>query len=402
MLAANRWEFMKQIKYLGILLFFITSNNYLFGSNFNTEDSCISVVDKPLQNFEITATTGEKPQSKVWFYDDCWWAVLPNANGTKLWQLVDTNWESVLHLSDSINVMADVRTIANVTHILLFNKCNSELISIEYNSNNSRYQLWSERPNGVKIKLEKVSETATIDVDLSGRMWLASDDTTEIHVRWSDSPYKVWSEPITIASGISSDDICALTSFPDGSVGVLWSNQITKRYGFRVHKLNTSPDNWLADEIPASGSAISLKYGMADDHLNFAVASDGTLYAVVKTSYDTEGYPLIALLIRQQSGKWDKLYNVDDEGSRGIVLLDEEEDCIMVIYSSYRDNQIVCKTSGTKTISFSERHILMAAIHERGRINNVTSTKQNIINEVVVFASESGIARSLLIKYVEQ
>ncbi len=390
---------MAQNKYLGALLLIFTTVNLLSGSNLNTEDSCATIVITPLQDLEITANTGEKPQSKVWFHDDYWWAVLPSSNGTKLWQLTDTNWVSVLHLSDSTNVMADVRTIANVTHILLFNKCNSELISIEYNSNNSRYQLWSERPNGVKIKLEKVSETATIDVDLSGRMWLASDDQSEIHVRWSDSPYKVWSEPITITSGISPDDICALTSFPDGSVGVLWSNQITKRYGFRIHKINTSPENWLADEIPASGSAISLKDGMADDHLNFAVASDGTLYAVVKTSYDTEGYPLIALLVRRPSGKWDKLYNVDDEGSRGIVLLEEEEDCIMVIYSSYRDNQIVCKTSGTKTISFSERHILMAGIPEKGRINNATSTKQNFNNEIVIMASEPGIVKGVRLEY---
>ena len=388
-------------KNIGLLILTFILVNSLYGMSLNLEDSCTSIVITPLQKFDKTASTGEKPQSKVWFYDDSWWAVLPNANGTKLWQLTDTNWVSVLHLSDSINIMADVRTIGNVAHILLFNNCNTELISVEYNPKN-KYQLWSKRPDTVKIKLEKVSETATIDIDLSGRMWLASDDTTEVHVRWSDPPYKVWSKPKTLATGISPDDICALTSFPDGSVGVLWSNQKTKRYGFRIHNLNTSPDNWSADEIPASGSAISLKYGMADDHLNFAVASDGTLYAAVKTSYDTEGYPLIALLVRRPSGKWDKLYNVDDEGSRGIVLLDEEKDCIMVIYSSYRDNQIVCKTSGTKTVSFSERHILMDGIHEKEKINNVTSTKQNINNEVVVFASESGIARSALIKCIKQ
>ena len=182
---------MKPINYLGILLLFITSNNYLFGSNFNTEDSCVSIAIKPLQDFPITANTGEKPQSKVWFYDDLWWAVLPNANGTKLWQLTNTNWESVLHLSDSTNVMADVCAIENVTHILLFNNCNTELISVEYNTDKKRYQIWSKRHDAVKIKLEKVSETATIDVDLSGRMWLAFDDQTEVHVRWSDSPYDV-------------------------------------------------------------------------------------------------------------------------------------------------------------------------------------------------------------------
>ncbi len=385
-------------KYIGLLILTYIVVNSFYERELNPEDSCATIVITPLQDLEISANTGEKPQSKVWLHDDIWWAVLPHINGTKLWQLVDTKWVSILHLSDSINTAADIKAIDDVTHILLYQGWGSQLVSVEYNAKNRSYQLWAAQPNVVSINLERSGETATLDVDSSGRMWLASDDQAEIHVRWSDSPYKVWSKPKTLASGISPDDICALTSFPDGSVGVLWSNQITKRFGFRIHKLDTSPDNWLDDEIPASGSAISWKDGMADDHLNFAVATDGTLYAAVKTSYDTKDYPLVALLVRRPSGKWDKLYNVDDEGSRGIVLLDEEEACIMVVYLSYRDNQIVCKTSGTKTVSFSERHILMDGIYEKEKINNVTSTKQNINNEVVIMASETDIVRGVRLK----
>ena len=36
-----------------------------------------------------------------------------------------------------------------------------------------------------------------------------------------------------------------------------------------------------------------------------AVAADGTLYAAVKTSYDSSGYPKIALLVRRPNGVWD-------------------------------------------------------------------------------------------------
>ncbi|NOX66255.1 MAG: hypothetical protein GXO85_10825 [Chlorobi bacterium] len=174
---------------------------------------------------------------------------------------------------------------------------------------------------------------------------------------------------------------------------------MTKRFGFRLHDKSASPDNWSADEIPAAGSAIPWQHGMADDHLNIAVASDGTLYAAVKTSYDTEGYPLIALLVRRPSGKWDKLYNVDDEGSRGIVLLNEKENCVTVVYSSYRDHKIVCKSSDAKLISFGVRQTLMNSIHGVKSINNVTSTKQNIEDEFVIIASEPGYARSVKIRY---
>ena len=264
-------------KYLGMLLLIFIAVNTLLGSNLNTEDSCASFVINPLHELVISANTGQKPQSKVWFHDNIWWAVFPTMNGTKLWQLVDTKWVNVLHLSDSTNTAADIRAIGDVTQILLYQGWNSELVSVEYDAKNKRYQPWSKRPYAVSIHLERLGETATIDVDSSGRMWLASDDETEIHVRWSDPPYVVWSKPLTLADDISADDICAINTFPDGSIGVLWSNQLTRRFGFRLHVNNTSPDNWSADEIPASGSAIPWKDGMADDHLNIAVASDGTL-----------------------------------------------------------------------------------------------------------------------------
>ncbi len=392
---------MKLNKFFRVIILIIANISILFGQVSNLEDSCKSFVITPLQDLAITGNTGEKPQSKVWFHDDIWWAVLPNQYGTKLWQLVDTKWIDVLHLSDSTNTNADIRAIGNITHILLFQGWNSELVSVEYDTMKKMYQPWSERPDPVSINLEKLGETATIDIDSSGRMWLASDDETEIHVRWSDSPYINWSKPITIATGISADDICAIATFPNGSVGVLWSNQLTKRYGFRLHANGTSPDNWLADEIPASGSAISCKDGMADDHLNFAVALDGTLYTVVKTSYDTEGYPLVALLVRQPNGKWGKLYNVDDEGSRGIILLNEKENNLAIIYSSYRDHQIVFKKSDLKNILFGKRCTLMNSNNGTGSVNNVTSTKQNYNNEIVIIASEASIARSVQITYSE-
>jgi hypothetical protein len=393
----RRWNRLLN-RYSGILLFIFSVTHTMYGSNPNPEDSCKYLSVKSLQEIAITSGTGEKPQSKVWFHDKNWWAVLPDKNGTELWQLLNTRWKSVLHLSDSTNTMADALSCENVTHILLFHGCESALVSVEYDLKKRRYQPWPKRPGKVKIPLERVSETATIDIDRSGRMWIASDDKTEVHVRWSDSPYEVWSKPQTLATGITNDDICAVTSLPDGSIGVMWSNQNTRRFGFRTHSPDTDPGNWSDDEIPASDSAIPWKDGMADDHLNIAVASDGTLYAAVKTSYDTKGYPLVALLVRRPPGRWDKLYNVDDEGSRGIVLLNEQEESLMIVYTSYRDHQIVCKRSGTKTISFGERQILMNAVHEQKSINNATSTKQKITGEVVIVASEPGIARSVLLK----
>ena len=135
---------------------------------------------------------------------------------------------------------------------------------------------------------------------------------------------------------------------------------------------------------------------MADDHMNFAMASNGTLYVAVKTSYDTEGYPLVALIVRRPDGEWDKLYTVDDEGSRPVVLLSEKYKSIFVAYSSYRDHQLVCKVSDMNEINFGERRVLIWGRNQKNSINNASSTKQIIDDEAVIISSEEGVAKSIL------
>ena len=121
-----------------------------------------------------TAATGEKPQSKVWTYAGKWWCVLPNSSGTWIWRLDGSTWTSVLKLSNATNSHADVKSIGGVAHVLLYLGANSELASAEYVPATQSYQLWTGRPGGnVPITLGTGTETATIDVDSQGRMWLA-------------------------------------------------------------------------------------------------------------------------------------------------------------------------------------------------------------------------------------
>ena len=341
-------------------------------------------VNTPLTALSITANTGEKPQSKVWTHDGRWWCVLPNSSGTWIWRLDGTTWTSVYQLSTSTSVKADVKSTGSAVHVLLYNGTSSALASAEYVTSTQTYQAWTPRPGNVAITLDSGVETATLDIDSQGRMWLASDETDEIMVRYSDSPYSSWSAPFSLVTGINSDDICAVTALPNGTIGVLWSNQTTQRFGFRAHVDGASPTVWSADEVPASQSALNVGLGMGDDHLNFAVASDATLYAAVKTSYDTGGFVKIALLVRRPSGTWDNLYEVDQAGTRGICLLNEGTGTVSVIYTSVEGSgDIVYKESPISTIAFPPaRSTLMS-----GAFNEVTSTRQNVAGSVVILAS---------------
>ena len=99
-------------------------------------------------------------------------------------------------------------------------------------------------------------------------MWLASDASTTVEVRYSDGNYSSFSGPITIGSGISTDDISDITALPDGSVGVLWSDQSSERFYFRVHLPSADAATWQSTEVAAGQAAQNVGHGMADDHLN--------------------------------------------------------------------------------------------------------------------------------------
>ncbi len=333
-------------------------------------------------------TTGEKPQSKVWNYAGKSWAVFPVTTGTYVWRLDGTSWTNVLKISSSTSVEADCKVLGNVCHIFLWRSGNnaSQLISVEYKQATNAYELWNKRAATAFINLDSGAETGTIDVDGTGRMWLASDGVNDIRVRWSDSPYNTWSSPVIVGTGITDDDICAIIALPvQGQMGILWSDQNLRRFGFKTHNDGTSPSTWSADENPASQSSLNIGKGMGDDHLNLAIASDGTLYCAVKTSYDTPGYPRLALLKRSPAGSWDNLYEVSESGTRGIVILNESAGKIKVVYTSQEEGgDILYRESPTSMISFSPALTLI-----NGKYNNPTSSKNNYDPDVVILASDA-------------
>ncbi|SFU79375.1 Por secretion system C-terminal sorting domain-containing protein [Pontibacter akesuensis] len=339
----------------------------------------------------VSTNTGEKPQSKPWIYNGKWWVVLPNSSGTHLWRLDGTSWTHMLRISPKTNSKADCKVMGNITHVLLYTGSSSSIVSLEYVPASGTYQLWSKRTSTVGLTLDKGVETATIDIDGTGRMWLASAGVSDVKVRWSDAPYHSWSAPVIVATGISDDDICAVIALP-GKIGVLWSNQNTKRFGFKTHADGTDPSLWTSDEVPASQSAADVGNGMADDHLNMAVASDGTLYCAVKTEYSNTQYPELALLVRRPSGSWDNLYPVATKGTRPIVILNETAGKLKVIYTaSNSGGNILYRESSVQRISMGSENVLI-----RGTYNNTTSSKDNYTSDIVVLASNSTHAVGVL------
>ncbi|MBD7999348.1 LamG-like jellyroll fold domain-containing protein [Oerskovia gallyi] len=350
----------------------------------------------------LSGNTGEKPQSKLWFAHDTWWAALASTSttpaGTWVWRYDQAagTWTNVVRISDRTDVRADVKVVGEVAHVLLHGPTTS-LVSVEYVASSSSYQPWSQRQTATPVSLPG-SETGTIDVDSTGRLWLVSDTSTSIQARYADSPYTSFSAPVTVASGVLDDDIGMVTALPGGKIGVLWSNQSTERFGFRTHVDGAAPATWTADEKPAQSSALDLGDGMADDHMNVAVASDGTLYAAVKTSYDSQGATVIGLLVRRPNGTWDPFYEVDRLGTRPIVEIDEVTGLLRVVYThSEVLDDIIEKVTPLASISFSQS----ATTVLDGTYNNVTGAKQNVPGATLVMAASSSTAGTARLPWVD-
>jgi len=249
------------------------------------------------------------------------------------------------------------------------------------------YTLWSERPESVIVGLPQSAEIATLAIDSAGTMWVASDAANTIEVRYSPFPYSSWlAAAIVLAEGVSTDDIAAVTTLGASSIAVMWSNQVSERFGFRVHQDGDSPLNWSADEVPASQSASNIGGGMADDHISLAVTSNGELFAAVKTSFDTPGYTKIGLLRRQVDGTWDGMYSVDNIGTRPIVVVNEVDSFVTIIYASDENGgDMIYRESSLASISLGGKKRLLAG----GSYTNVSSVGNTFLDDLVVLASET-------------
>lgn len=345
-----------------------------------------------------SVNTGEKPQSKMWKSQGTWWAVLASTDvsptGTWVWRYDEAGdtWTNTLRVSPRTDVRGDVKVVGDVVHVVLHGPVTT-MVSIAYDDAAGTYEMWDERPDPTEISLPG-SETATLDIDSTDRMWIAADTESEIQVRYSDPPYSSFSSPITVASGIDDDDIGMVMALSGDRIGVLWSDQNTERFGFRTHADGSDASAWTHDEVPADQSAAPIGDGMADDHLNVAVSSDGTLYAAVKTSFDSSSAPTIALLVRRPSGTWDPMHEVDGVGTRPIVIVDEDAEVVRVLYTESTDlDDILEKRTPMRNVDFDggSREVL------DGDHNNVTSTKANVVGRAMIMAAGEDTTRSTIL-----
>jgi hypothetical protein len=358
----------------------------------------------------VSAPTGQKPQSKLWYNDGLWWGSLYN-RVSKRYEIYRFNWSANTWSTTGTAIdartksMADAMWSGNKLYIVSAvppgtkGDIGIKVMRYSYNTGTKTYAMDTGFPFSV---INLTVETAVMDQDTQGKLWLTYASGNKVYVTHTIANDTTWLMPfvlpVTGASNLDTDDISTLVSF-NSRIGVMWSNQNDDSVYFAYH-VDGQPDNaWVLN--PALQGP---KY--ADDHINIkALQADasGQVFAVVKTSLNDVsgdiGRPLILLLTLDNTGSWSRrtFATVGDNHTRPILLLDNENRQVYIFatvqYGSQTSGAIYYKQAslddkgqqfpiglGTPFMEFStDTHI-----------NNASSTKQavNSTSDLLVIAGD--------------
>ncbi|MEO7911346.1 MAG: Ig-like domain-containing protein, partial [Roseiflexaceae bacterium] len=355
--------------------------------------------------------TADKPQSKLWYNDGFWWAVMFNQSAGN-WRIYKLTWPSAwsdtgIVVDTRATSRADVLWDGNklfIASLVRFSSSNQALLSrYSYNVSSDTYSL--DAP-AVAI-MTGSAETLALDKDTTGRLWIAYTQAKKVYVNTSDATGTIWGTPFQLpgSSAVGSDDIASLVAYKDQtgpSVGVLWSSHSSSSSAsamyFARHTDSDAPGTWKPVEQIYGGVGSCL----ADDHINLKSLQDdpstGALFAAVKTSAGDSGCPsgatdAIMLVVRNPNNtwKWTTFGTTTDNHTRPLVLLDSDNRKVYMFATSPTScGTIYMKSTSMANPSFASGLGTSFISASGACINNATSTKQPVGNSsgLVVLASD--------------
>lgn len=252
----------------------------------------------PIANVRIKDATKDKPQSKLWFAHQTWFALLPSDKGLQLWKRSDAGWNTNSKFNRHLKELAaqvDVFVAEDTLYVVGVADRQLDVFSIQMKG--ADLDDWQVNVlNRLQLPKSKDVETATIVKDNSGVLWVAAllgDEVTVLHSNNGTD----WPTPVILANHIGKDDICTLVKEATG-VRVIWSDQPTESVQNRFHENGKTPEDWQAVEFVEKG------HKTADDHLNTAITPNGTIWLTSKNSLDELGKPQFVLRVKETDSEW--------------------------------------------------------------------------------------------------
>jgi hypothetical protein len=366
--------------------------------------------------------TSSKPESKLWFNDGFWWAIMfRNVGGDGQYLIHRFNRRAQTWVNTGVLVDArdstrqDVLSVGGKLFVAShkFVPIASEdttpdpadsmrLTRFSYNAVQNAYT-----PDGPFSVIDsQKSETLVIDRDLNGFLWATwtqeaggahhvfVERTTGNCVGAAISACD-WGSKVELDS-VGTDDISSIIRFGT-RVGVMWSDTAVGAgfMRFSFHDDGAAETAWSTTE-DVIGNGANPK--IADDHINLKVDGSGRVYAVTKTKFISAANPGIILHRRSAgpSGTWSHfpVSQANLHRTRPIVLLDPQHNRIRVYEAD--GGTIHVKSSPMGSPNFAEAAVGTTAIADTGStVGNPTSTKQNVSNasQLVVLASNDATNR---------
>ncbi len=363
----------------------------------------------------LSAPTGEKPESKLWFAGGYWWADLYNPEvrqhhiyrfDPETHEWYDTGTALDTRPSSRSDVLWDAETqrLYVVSHVFSTSAAPTSAASnwgYLYRFSYDRGLLRYLPDDGFPVPVTRgKSETLTLAKDSIGRLWVTYVESRQVMVNHSEDGDMRWGEPHPLrtqnSGALSDDDIAAVISFGGDRIGVAWSNQRRSTMYFAVHLDSALPGEWAEETIIAERN-------MADDHINLKADRAGRVYLASKTSDEGEA-PLVVLYVRDLAGVWTvhPFGTGADHHTRPIVLLDEERQRLHMFAASPESGGLIYyKQTALEAIQFPSgpgRVILQNAVDYR--INNVTSTKQSVDQASGILILASGSTNRYFFNYI--
>jgi hypothetical protein len=370
--------------------------------------------------------TTSKPESKLWFNDGFWWAVMAKkASATdNVYDIVrlslrpqrwvdtgvvvdgrDSTRQDVLWTGTKLFIAAHKYVgVANFDSAPVPGD-QMRLYRFSYNAVQNKYTL-----DGTAVINDQKSETLVIDRDSNGAIWATwvQEDSggTQHHVYVTKSNGDCvggvltncdFSAPPQSLDDVGPDDISSLVRFGGNKIGVVWSNTSAGvgQMRFSFHTDGQPLNVWSTTE-PVLGGPTAPK--LADDHINLKADSSGRVYAVTKTKYIGQTRPGTVLSRRALNGTWsnDTVSRASLDRTRPIVLLDQQHNRIRVFEASTHNTAIYMKQSRLGNIAFPVLAAGSRVIQDSGsQMANPTSTKQTISNatRLIVLATNPSTKR---------
>src|SRR5436309_3132286 len=211
----------------------------------------------------VQTPTADKPQSKLWFQDGTWWGLRysTSSHATDIFSLdvsrqiwMDTGmtvdsrptargdalWDSQtgkLYVVSGTTVVSEFGTPPSPSDVAAGS---AELSRFSYNPSARNYTLDAGFPATVH---SGSTESITLAKDSTGLLWVTytlvnPDNTSAVYVNHSVGNDTTWGSPFvlpTTAAGVHYDDISAIVAFQGTKIGVMWSNQLNRKFYLAVH-----------------------------------------------------------------------------------------------------------------------------------------------------------------------